>query len=112
MWDIKRDAIIDETHMKSFQQLLCTETPSREDLMKCSLETRVDEKSSLACIFHTSTDELVPCENALVLADAYRKSGHKFELHIFYDAPHGMALGNDITSFGRPILISHLLLRG
>lgn len=96
-------AIIDETHMKSFRQLLCTENPNIEDLAKCSLETRVDEKSSPACIFHTSTDELVSCENSLVLADAYRKAGHKFELHIFFDAPHGMALGNDITSLGSPI---------
>ena len=92
--------IIEDAHMGSFYNLLGSENPDTESLTRCSLETHVDEKSSPACIFHTSTDQLVPCENALVLADAYRKAGHKFELHIFYDAPHGIALGNDITSLG------------
>ncbi len=95
--------IIDGVHMESFGNLLGTDNPDIEDLTKCSIETRVDENSSPACIIHTSTDEYVPVENALVLADAYRKAGRKFEMHIFYDAPHGIALGNDITSLGMKI---------
>lgn len=92
--------IIDGTHMDSFCNLLGTDSPDKADLCKCSLETRVDEKSSPACIIHTSSDDHVSVENALVLADAYRKANKKFEMHIFYDAPHGMALGNDITAAG------------
>lgn len=93
--------IITGAHMPSICNLLCNDHPNEEELIKCSLETLVDEKSSPACIIHTSTDQLVSVENALVLADAYRKADRKFEMHIFYDAPHGMALGNDITSLGR-----------
>ena len=89
------------SHMPSMRNLLCNDNPNMEELIKCSIETKVDEKSSPVCIIHTSTDELVSVENALVLADAYRKAGRKFELHVFYDAPHGIALGNDITSLGR-----------
>ena len=95
--------IIDGSHLTSMRNLLCNDNPDVDELTKCSLETRVDEKSSPACIIHTSTDEVVSVENALVLADAYRKAGKKFEMHVFYDAPHGMALGNDITSLGRPV---------
>ncbi len=90
----------EDSHLESFLNLLGTDTPSEEELVKCSLETRVDENSSTACIIHTSTDDAVSVKNALVLADAYAKCGNKFEMHIFYDGPHGMALGNDITSLG------------
>lgn len=93
-------ALIDGAHLPSFYNLLGTDNPDKKDLEICSLETQVDEKSSPACIIHTSSDELVSVENALVLADAYRKAGRKFEMHIFYDSPHGMALGNDVTSLG------------
>ena len=96
-------AIIDGAHMNSFRFLFGTDKPDIDVLRKCSLETRVDEKSSPACIIHTSTDKSVSVENSLVLADAYRRAGKKFEMHIFYDAPHGMALGNDITSLGEAI---------
>ncbi len=95
--------IISQPHFGSFYNLLGTDTPSREDLERTSLETFVDEKSAPACIFHTSTDTLVPVGNALALADAYYRAKRKFEMHIFYDAPHGMALGNDITSMGDKI---------
>ena len=87
----------------AFLNLLCKDDPNINELTMCSLETRVDEKSSPACIIHTSSDETVSVENALVLADAYRKAMKKFEMHIFYDAPHGIALGNDITSLGKQL---------
>lgn len=95
--------IIDGAHMHSFCNILCKDDPDIDELTKYSLETRVDEKSSPACIIHTSSDDAVPVENALVFADAYRKAGRKFEMHIFYEAPHGIALGNDITSLGEPL---------
>jgi len=92
-----------DAHIGSFQNLLGCDKPSYQQLEMTSLESFVDGKSSPACIFHTSTDTLVPVGNALALGDAYYKAGRKFEMHIFYDAPHGMALGNDITSLGEKI---------
>lgn len=94
--------IIKDSHMHSFQNLLCTDTPDIESVTECSLETRVDDKSAPVFIIHGSGDTLVPVENALVLADSYRKAGKTFELHIYNGAPHGIGLGNDITSFGKP----------
>ena len=39
-------------------------------------------------------------KNSLVLANAYAEAGLTFELHIYPDGPHGMALGNRITECG------------
>ena len=85
-------------HKGSFCNLFCTDTPTPEQLDAVSLEKHVDAESSPAYILHTVTDQLVPVENSLVLARAYTEAGVPYELHIFPDAPHGVALGNAITA--------------
>jgi acetyl esterase/lipase len=85
-------------HKGSFCNLFCTDTPTQEQLDAVSLEKHVDAESSPAYILHTVTDQLVPVENSLVLARAYTEAGVPYELHIFPDAPHGVALGNAITA--------------
>lgn len=88
------------THIWSFYRILGTEDLTKEDREKYSLEMYVDEKSSPAFICHTSTDQAVPVQNSLCLATAYANAGIPVELHIFKDAPHGIALGNEITKCG------------
>ena len=39
----------------------------------------------------------MPCENALLLALAYRKQKIPFELHIYEKGEHGIALGDAET---------------
>lgn len=85
-------------HIDSLRNLLDRDNPTAEELEKVSLEKHIDEDSSPAFIMHTVTDNLVNVRNSLALADAYAEAGKKFELHIFPDAPHGVALGNKITS--------------
>ena len=84
----------------SFQNLLCTDTPSSEELDYVSIENWIDEKSAPCFIMHTSNDRTVNVGNALAIANAYAKKGMTFELHIYPDAPHGVALGNEITKCG------------
>ena len=84
-------------HLDSFCCLLGEESPSEELLSKCSLENNVDEKSAPAFIVHTSNDGVVDVRNSLSLAEAYKRAGKLFEMHIYPDAPHGVALGNEIT---------------
>lgn len=86
------------THMGSFQCITGKTELSEDERASWSLERFVDENSAPACIIHTSDDQAVPVYNALALANAYTKAGQKFELHIFRSAPHGMALGNEITA--------------
>ncbi|MBQ4526476.1 MAG: alpha/beta hydrolase [Clostridia bacterium] len=88
-------------HVGSFRNLFHSENPSVSDLESVALNTKVDENSSPAFIVHTSDDQIVPVHNSLALAQSYALKGMKFELHIYPSAPHGVALGNDITSLGK-----------
>ena len=88
----------DFAHMGSFCNLFCTDTPTQEQLDMASLEKHVDERTSPAFLMHTSEDDLVPVENSLAFAAAMAKAGLKFELHIYPDGQHGIALSNAITS--------------
>lgn len=90
------------THAGSFYNLLGTTEPTEEEKRRYSLELSVDEKSSPACIIHTSDDGAVPVFNSLVLANAYAQKNIPFELHIYKSGPHGMALANKITEVDNP----------
>ena len=87
-------------HLGSFINLRGTDTPTITQLEACSIEKHMHPDASPAYIVHTANDQLVPVKNSLVLAEAYAAAGLKFELHIYPDAPHGMALGNAITAEG------------
>ena len=92
--------ISSEHHTFTFNNLLMEENPSEEKLKMCSIENAVSEKSSPAYIVHTSNDQTVNVKNSLVLGDKFASIGIKFEMHIYWDAPHGVALGNKITECG------------
>jgi len=87
-------------HFGSFKNLLCTDEPTEEQLRETSIELHVDERAVPAFIMHTSNDQLVHVNNSLLLASAYAAAGKTFELHVYPDAPHGVALGNAITAQG------------
>lgn len=89
--------IEDCAHSHSFQNLLGSEDPGRELLAECSLERAVTAKACPVFLMHTANDEMVSVRNSLLLADAYARVGVPFEMHIYPDAPHGVALGNAIT---------------
>lgn len=87
-------------HFGSFKNLLMKENPTEEELAMCNIDNYVNENSSPAFIVHTSNDEVVPVKNSISLANKLAEQGIKFELHIFPDGPHGVALGNDVTRCG------------
>lgn len=84
-------------HMGSMQNLLADDAPSKEDLEKVSVELHVSSESAPLFVMHTSNDSLVDVRNSLRLAEVYKENGMTFELHIYPDAPHGLALSNPIT---------------
>lgn len=55
------------------------------------MEKRVSAKAAPAFIWHTVADDAVPVENSLLLAEAYRKAGVPFELHLFEKGWHGLS---------------------
>lgn len=89
-------------HADSFKNLYMTETPSKEQLFDVSIEEHADRTSSPMFIMHTSNDEIVPVMNSLVLAEKLAKEKIEFELHIYPDAPHGIAVATGITALGNP----------
>lgn len=88
-----------EHHGFSFNNLLGA-AKNDETLKNCSIENCVNENSSPAFILHTANDEVVSVKNSLALANALADKGIKFEMHIYPDAPHGIALANEITKCG------------
>lgn len=85
-------------HQGSFKNLFATENPTGEQLESASVELHVGVNSVPLFAVHTSNDDCVDVRNSLILANAYKENGLKFELHIYPDSPHGMALANPITS--------------
>lgn len=85
---------------------LCGKTDNTdEEIRRFSLEYHVDETTSPAFIWHTFNDKVVPVQNALLLADAMTRAKVPFELHIFPDGPHGLALCDKQTWAGNPAML-------
>lgn len=87
-------------HEMSFNNLFSTDKLSDTQSEASSIEKNVTDKTVPAYILHTSNDQIVDVKNSLTLADALSTNGIKFEMHIYPDAPHGVALGNEITKCG------------
>jgi acetyl esterase/lipase len=82
-------------HRDSFINLL--KDRYEQDLALVSLENQVSPDTPPAFIWHTFDDGCVPVENSLLLANALRKQGISFEMHIFPSGPHGLSLATDET---------------
>jgi acetyl esterase/lipase len=76
---------------------------TEEEIEKFSLENYVKPETAVPMFaFHTATDVL-PVVHPLLLGIAYANAGLPFELHIFPNGPHGLSLGNRVTSLGNPM---------
>lgn len=85
----------DFAHRGSFKALL---GEREEDLShEVSLENLVTTKTPPTFLWHTGEDASVPVENSLLLADALRRHGVPFELHIFPEGVHGLSLATEET---------------
>ena len=80
------------THQGSKKNLL-GQNPSPELVRNLSNELQVTKETPPTFIWHTSEDTVVPVENSLQFAEALRKAGVPFDLHIYQKGGHGLALG-------------------
>lgn len=92
----------EKAHKASFYNIIGSTSPTDSQLEYYSVEKHVDKNSAPAFIMHTANDRAVPVENSLYLAESYAAADVPFELHIYPDAPHGLALANEITANGNP----------
>lgn len=92
-------------HALSFNHLWATDAPTQEQLAASSVENYIDADSSPAFLLQTANDPVVNVCNALTAAKAYAAAGVPFELHVYPNGPHGMALANKLTWHGREDLV-------
>jgi len=81
------------THQGSKNNLLGKD-PSSELVRELSNELQVTKDTPPCFIWHTSNDGAVPVENSLHFAEALRKAGVLFDLHVYEKGPHGLGLGS------------------
>ena len=92
----------DKAHKGSIKNVSGCDPLTDEAIAAFSLELNVDETTSPAFIWHTFTDKTVPVENALLYASALTAHKVPFELHIYPEGKHGLALCNEFTSSQNP----------
>ena len=80
------------THQGSKRNLL-GEEPSPELVRNLSNELQVSKDTPPCFIWHTWEDKAVPVENSVQFAEALRKAGVPFDLHIYQKGGHGLGLG-------------------
>lgn len=84
-------------HEGSFSNLAGADVALRE---RFSLEKRVSPGAPPCFVWHTVTDEAVPVQNSLLLAEALQRAHVPYELHLFAQGSHGSSTCTD--EVGRP----------
>ena len=93
-------------HPGSFYNLLCKDDPTEEELHAVQLDGKVDGDTVPAFLMHTANDPVVPVTDSLAMAQALRKHKIPFEMHIYPNGPHGIALANERTALGNPYMVN------
>lgn len=83
------------THRESMLALLGRE-PDAEALDYAANEKHVSAQTPPCFLWHTVTDDAVPVENSLRFAEACRKQGISYALHLFSGGPHGLATADHL----------------
>jgi acetyl esterase/lipase len=81
------------THRGSKENLLGKD-PSPEMVHELSNELQVTSQTPPCFLWHTVEDKGVAVENSLQFAQALRKAGVPFDLHIYEKGAHGLGLGS------------------
>lgn len=84
------------THMGSFQNLFSGH-PTQEELELTSCEKHVSQDTPPCFLWHTCNDGVVPVQNSLRFATALANHRIPFELHVYPNGPHGLALSSAVT---------------
>ena len=80
------------THQGSFENLSGGDRQLRQ---KLSVEKHVRPDMPPVFLWHTRNDELVPCRNSIIMAQALEEAGVDFALHLYRQGRHGLSNAND-----------------
>ncbi len=86
-------------HRDSFTALLGADATD-EELAYASLELQVTSKTPPVFLWQTLTDEIVPVENSLLMANALKAAGVSIEYHLIPRGAHGLSLSNALWETG------------
>ncbi|MBE6544289.1 MAG: alpha/beta hydrolase [Ruminococcaceae bacterium] len=87
-------------HVGSIQNVSGHSVLTEEDIEMFSLQKHVKPTTPPAFIWHTANDMCVPSENSLIYALALKKNKVPFEVHVYPNGNHGLALCNKETWSG------------
>lgn len=77
-----------KTHEGSFDNLCGTDTQLRKRL---SLDSLVRPDMPPVFLWHTRSDQSVPCRNSLILAASLEQAGVDFAMHLYRTGKHGLS---------------------
>lgn len=80
------------THEGSFDNLTRGDAALRRRL---SLDALVRPDMPPVFLWHTRSDDVVPCRNSILLANALADAGVNFALHVYCSGPHGLSNADD-----------------
>lgn len=72
-----------------------------------SLHMSVSDKTPPCFIWHTADDPVVPAEGSMLMAEALRRAGRPFELHIFRHGPHAMSVCTEYSAVSADHINTH-----
>lgn len=87
-----------DCHRDSFKHLLAEDSNDSRIRESVSLELHVGPHVPKTFLWHTWTDQSVPVENSLLLAQAYARAGINLEMHLYPTGVHGLSLATEDTS--------------
>lgn len=94
-------AVITAEEGKTHQGTIDNFSAGRDDVREiASLEKFVTPETPKCFIWHTFADTTVPVASALRFATALDENNVEFEMHIYPEGCHGLALSNYVTAFG------------
>lgn len=86
-------------HQLSFERLLGEAGAADPELRALvSLENQAGPHVPPTFLWQTWTDQAVPVENSLLLAQALKKAGVSLEMHLYPEGIHGLSLANSEVS--------------
>lgn len=88
-------------HKGSFLNLLGREVDDEEKRRLVSLEYQVGPHTPQTFLWHTVTDQSVPVQNSLLLAEALVEHHVNLEFHVYPVGRHGLALASEETAGGQ-----------
>ena len=100
-YESRQDSFVTGFFRASDTVFLGTPEPSEELLDEVSPARHVTEKTPPCFLWATAADELVPVQHSLLMAQALSNAAVPFELHVFEEGQHGLALADQASASSR-----------